>query len=134
MVLSGWRALLALVFLLVVVSLLLVAAFWFGVLLAAVGAVVWLNLQLLPRLSVRLRVPQLVLALSLLPVLAAVGLALGGGGGLMAGCSLWVLGVALPRAALRWLRSRNGRDPTTGAYLNPQAQPPRIIDTTFSTR
>jgi hypothetical protein len=106
MVFSGWRAAVLLVAALLVLSLLLAAVFWIGVLLAIVAAVGWLNLLLLPRLATRVRLPELVLAVGLLPVLGVAGLLLAGGGGVVAGGSVWVLGVALPRAVLWRLRRR----------------------------
>lgn len=83
---------------LLVVSLVLAAAFWIGVLLLVLGAVGWFNLLLLPRLARRARVREIVLALALLPLLATGGFALGGLNGAAAGCAIWVLAVALPRA------------------------------------
>lgn len=106
MAISGWRAAALLILGLLVVSLLLAAVFWIGVLLAILALVGWVNLLLLPGLALRLRVPQLVLAIALLPLLAAAGLAVAGTGGVVAGCCVWAVGVALPRAALRRLRRR----------------------------
>jgi hypothetical protein len=106
MVFSGWRAALWLVAALLVLSLILAAVFWIGVLLGVLAAVGWFNLLLLPRLSIHLRIPELVLAVGLLPVLAVGGMLLAGVGGVVAGCSVWVLGVALPRAVLWRLRRR----------------------------
>jgi hypothetical protein len=91
---------------LLLVGLLLAAVFWIGVLLAVLAAVGWFNLLLLPGLAARLRIPALVLAMGLLPVLAAGGLALAGISGVIAGCSVWAIGVTLPRAIVWRLRRR----------------------------
>jgi hypothetical protein len=128
MVFSGWRALLWLLAALLLVSLLLVAVFWIGVLLAVVAAVGWFNLLLLPRLAVRVRIPELVLAVALLPVLAAGGMALAGLSGVVAGCSVWVIGVALPRVALWRLRRRLWKQVGSGTQLGRV----RVIDAEFS--
>jgi hypothetical protein len=130
MVLTGWRAALVLIVGLVLVAVLLTALFWFGLVLAALGAVVWFNLVLLPRLAARLRVPELVLAAALVPVLAAAGLAVAGTSGLLVGCSIWVLGVALPRALLWRYRRRLERQ----RQIDPRLHPVRIVDAEFTTR
>ena len=130
MVLTGWRAALVLIVGLVLVVVLLTALFWLGLVLAALGVVVWFNLVLLPRLAARLRLRELVLAAALVPVLAAVGLAVAGISGVLVGCSIWVLGVALPRALLWRYRRRLERQ----RQVDPSLHPVRIIDTEFTTR
>jgi hypothetical protein len=130
MVLTGWRAALVLIVGLVLVALFLTALFWIGLVLAAVGVLVWFNLVLVPRLAARSRVPELVLAAALVPLLAAAGLALAGTSGLIVGCSIWVLGVALPRALLWRYRRRLERQ----RQVDPRVHPVRIIDTDFTTR
>ena len=106
MVSSGWRTALWMVAGVLVVSLLLAALFWIGVLLVALALVGWFNLVLLPRVALRLRIPQRVIAIALLPVLAAGGLALAGLSGAVAACSIWTIGVALPRVVLWRVRRR----------------------------
>jgi hypothetical protein len=130
MVVTGWRAALLLVVGLVVLAALLIALFWLGLGLAALAVVVWFNLGLLPRLAARLRVRELVLAAALMPLLAAAGLALAGTGGLVAGCAIWLLGVALPRALLWRFRRRLERQ----RQLDPNLQPVRVIDADFTSR
>ncbi len=109
MVISGWRAALGVVAGLVILSLLFAAVFWIGVLLAALALAGWFNLFLLPSLALRLRIPQLAVAIALLPVLGIGGLALGGVSGVVAGCSVWILAMALPRVVLWYLRRRLSR-------------------------
>jgi hypothetical protein len=130
MVLTGWRAAVILILGLVLVAVFLTALFWLGLALAALGVLAWFNLVLLPRLAVRTRVPELVLAAALVPVLAAVGLMLAGPTGVIAGCSIWVLGVALPRALLWRYRRRLEQQ----RQVDPGLHPVRIIDTEFTTR
>jgi hypothetical protein len=126
MMFTGWRATALVLLALVVVALLLTALFWIGVLIAALAVVAWFNIFLLPSIAFRTRIPQLLLALALLPIAAAAGLGLAGTGGLVAGCAIWVLGVALPRAALWRLRKRFAERNDRRAL--------RVIDTTFSSR
>ncbi len=117
MVFSGWRAAVWFVAALLVVSLLLAAVFWIGVVLAVLAAVGWFNLLLLPRLAARFRMSELLLAMGLLPLLAAGGLAMAGVSGVVAGCSVWAVGVALPRAILWRLRRRYWQGVGTGVTL-----------------
>jgi hypothetical protein len=105
--LTGWRAFVAIIVAVVIVALLLTALFWLGVLLVTLAAVAWFNIFLLPSVSARTRIPPLVLALALLPILAAIGYGLGGTVGLIGGSAVWAVGVALPRAALLRLRRRS---------------------------
>jgi hypothetical protein len=128
MYVTGWRAALLVVAALVVVGLLLTALFWIGLALAALAAVAWLNLYVLPRIELRTRIPQLVLAAALLPLAAAIGLALAGTGGVVAGCCVWLLGVAAPRALLWRLRRRLRQ------AQNQSNKPVRVIDTGFTSR
>jgi hypothetical protein len=128
MVFSGWRAVLLVLAALLLVSLLLVAVFWIGVLLAVLAAVGWFNLLLLPRLAVRLRVPAVALAIGLLPLLGGGGLALAGLSGVVAGCSVWAIGVALPRVVLWRLRRRIRHGVGGGTQLRRV----RVIDAEFS--
>ena len=107
--LSGWRATVAISVALLVLVLLLTALFWLGVLLATVAAVAWLNIFLLPSVSARTHIPQLILAVALMPILAAIGYGLGGTVGLIAGSLVWIAGVAAPRAVLWRLRRRVDR-------------------------
>jgi hypothetical protein len=102
---SGWRAAILVIAALVVVALLLTALFWLGVLLVTIAACVWFNLALLPRVSARTRIPQLILAAALLPILAAIGYGLAGTAGVIGGSLVWLFGIAVPRAAL-WRFSR----------------------------
>ena len=97
---SGWRAALVVVAAVVLVALLLTAIFWLAIALVALAAVAWFNVLLLPRLAVRLHVPLLALTIGLVAPLAGVGYLLGGTSGAVAGLAIWLLGVALPRAAL----------------------------------
>lgn len=129
MVISGWRAALWVVVGLVIVSLVLAAVFWIGVLLAAVALVGWFNLLVLPRVARRLRAPQLVLAIALLPLLAAAGFVLAGLSGVLAGGAVWTVGVALPRAVLWRLRGRLfGSRPARGET---RLERVRVVDARF---
>jgi hypothetical protein len=128
MVFSGWRAVLWLLAALLLVSVLLAAVFWIGVLLAVLAAIVWLNLILLPRVAARFRAPELVLAVALLPVLAAGGMALDGVGGVVVGSAGWAIGVALPRVVLWRLRRRLGQGAGSGTGLRRV----RVIDARFT--
>lgn len=106
--LAGWRGALWAVLALVTLMLLLSALFWIGIGLAVLAVVAWFNLLALPRIGARLHIPQLVLAALMLPLLAALGFGLDGVTGLAGGCGLWLIGVALPRAALWRARHRLG--------------------------
>jgi hypothetical protein len=117
MVFSGWRAVVWLLAAVLLVGLLLAAVFWIGVLLAVAAVVGWVNLVLLPRVAGRVRLPQLVLAMALLPLLAAGGMALAGLSGVVAGGFIWAIGVALPRAVLWRVRRRLGRRVDGGTGL-----------------
>jgi hypothetical protein len=125
--LSGWRAALWIVLALIAFSLLLTALFWIGIALAVVAVVAWFNLLILPRVAARVRVPQLLLALLLLPVLGALGFGLHGLTGLAAGCAVWVIGVALPRAAA-WRAQKRLR------YSARRPMPVRVIEPDFRYR
>jgi len=122
---SGWRAGLLVIVALVIVALLLTALFWLGVLLAALAAVAWLNIFLLPNVSRRTHIPELILGIALLPIGAAIGLGLAGTGGIIGGCCIWVLGVAGPRVAM-WRMRRRLRDYSGKRDL-------RVIDARFET-
>lgn len=122
---SGWRAGLLVIAAVIIVALLLTALFWLGVLLAALAAVAWLNIFLLPNVSRRTRIPELILAIALLPIAAAIGLGLAGTGGIIAGCYIWVLGVAGPRLAMLQMRRR------LRAYSRKRDL--RVIDARFET-
>ena len=128
--LTGWRPALVVVAALVVLALLLTALFWIGVLLAGLAVIAWFNIFLLPSIAFRTRIPQLVLAAALLPIAAAIGLGLAGSGGLIAGCSVWLLGVALPRLVLWRVRRRFANRMAT----DPRLRAMRVIDTQFSSR
>jgi hypothetical protein len=128
MVFSGWRAALWLLAALLIVGLVLTAVFWIALLLAVLAAVAWFNLLLLPSVAARLRTPELVLAIALLPVLAAGGLASAGLSGVVAGCSVWVVGVALPRAVMWRLRRRLGHKAGIGLR---RLRAVRVIDSGF---
>jgi len=106
MVVTGWRAAVAALIVLAVVALLVVIALWVAITLDVVGAVVWLNLVLLPRLASRLHVPGLALELICLPVLGGSGWLLGGPTGAALGALAWLAGIGLPRLAGRRLRAR----------------------------
>jgi hypothetical protein len=125
---SGWLATLVVIAALVVVALLLTALFWLGIILAALAAVIWFNFFVLPKIATRTRIPQLVLAAALLPIAAAVGLGLAGTSGAIAGATVWLLGVALPRALL-WRMRRRLRQ----AQIHTD-KPVRVIDTRFTSR
>jgi hypothetical protein len=126
MVITGWRAAVVLVIGLLLIALLVTALFWVAILLAALGAVAWFNMRLLPDIARRVRVRELVLAAALLPVLALAGLALAGSSGIIAGCSVWLVGVALPRGLLRYMLRRAERQ--RQANLDARLHPVRIID------
>jgi hypothetical protein len=123
-----WRTSLLVISALVLLALLLTALFWLGLLLAALALVAWFNIFLLPRVAFRSRIPELLLAAALLPIAAAIGLWLAGTGGLVAGCTVWVLGVASPRVVMWRLRRRFSRSLAT----DPRGT--RIIDTRYTSR
>jgi len=125
MYLSGWRAGLVAITALVIVALLLTALFWLGILLAALAVVAWFNIFLLPNLSRRTHIPELILAIALLPIAAAIGLGLASISGVIAGCCIWLLGVAAPRAVMWRMRRR------LKGYARKRDL--RIIDTRFET-
>lgn len=125
--LSGWRAAIAVVVALLVLAVLLTALFWLGVLLAALAVVAWLNIFLLPNFAARSHIPELVLAVALLPIMAAAGLGLSGTTGLIVGSALWLLGVAFPRALLWRLRTRVNRHLSESQELRST----RVVETTF---
>jgi hypothetical protein len=128
MAFSGWRAAVWLIAALLVASLLLTALFWIGIVVAALAVVGSFNLLVIPRLAARLHAPEAVLAIGALPLLAGVGLMLGGPGGLLVGGGVWALGVAVPRFALRRYRHRLGKLMNTPGA---QGRPVRVIDTEF---
>lgn len=105
-VLSGWRAALVILAVLVLLAVLLTAIFWLAIALAVLVAVAWFNWLLLPRLALRLRVPLLVLAVALLVPLAGLGYLASGMTGALEGGAIWLLGVAVPRALLWRYRGR----------------------------
>lgn len=109
MVFSGWRAGLIVLAALVLIGVLLTAIFWLALLVGAVLGVAWFNLLLMPRLAVRLRLPQVVLAIALLVLLAAGGFGLAGVTGAIEGAAVWLLGVAAPRVVLWRVRRRIDR-------------------------
>jgi len=127
MVISGWRAGVVLAVGLVLACLLVFALFWVGVLLVACGVVAWFNLMLLPRVARRLRVPEMALAIGLLPLLGIVGFVVGAVSGLAAGIAIWAIGVALPRGLVRYLRRRRLAQESANASLGQV----RIIDADF---
>ena len=102
----GWRAALIVVTVLVLIALVLAAIFWLALAVAAVLAVAWFNLLLLPRIAARLHIPQLVLAIALIVVLTGAGFLLAGIPGAIEGAAIWLLGVATPRAVMWRLRRR----------------------------
>ena len=87
-------------------ALLLAVALWVAIALILVGAILWFNLVLLPRLAQRLRVPGLVLELILLPLVAGPGWLIGGPTGAGLGALAWLAGIGLPRLIGRRLRAR----------------------------
>jgi hypothetical protein len=106
MMISGWRAVVLIVAGLLVVGLLLAVVFWIGVLLAGLSVLAWFNLIVLPRLARRTRIPALVLAVALLPLLAAIGFAAAGLSGAIGGCGIWLIGVVVPRVLVWRLQRR----------------------------
>ena len=108
-VLSGWRAALAIVAALVVIGVLMAAFFWVAALAAVIVAVAGFNVLAVPRLARRLRVSELVIVGALLAVLAAGGWLLGGPVAFAGGVAAWIVGVAVPRVALRRSPSRPRR-------------------------
>src|SRR5260370_40850033 len=117
MIFSGWRAVVWLLVAVLIAGLLLTVVFWVGVLLAALAVVAWFNLLVLPNVAARLRTPERLLAIALLPLLAAGGLLLGGLSGLAASSAIWAIGVALPRVALWRLRRRLRQSTRAGTAL-----------------
>ncbi len=122
-VLSGWRATLAILAALVVVGLLVAAFFWLAMLASVIVAVAAFNVLAVPRLARRLHVSELVIVGALLVVLAAGGWLLGGPAALAAGVVAWLVGVVVPRLALR--RFRRNLDAAT---LRAQGNRPFIVD------
>jgi hypothetical protein len=125
MVISGWRAAVAVVIGLVVLALLIAVALWVAISLAILGAVLWLNVVVLPRLSRRLRVPRIVLDLICLPVLAGAGWLLNGPTGAVLGALAWLTGIVVPqlvgrRLIARMTTARGG--PTTVIVLDSPAR------------
>jgi hypothetical protein len=112
---SRWRGFVGLVLALMIIALLLTAVLWLGMLLLAIGAVAWFNLVALPRVSARLRLPRLAVAIATLPLLAAAGWLLGGVSGVIAGCAVWVLGIVVPRL-LVWRLGRRVRSRIRGSW------------------
>jgi hypothetical protein len=106
MAMHGWRAALIVVTALVLIALVLAAIFWLALALAAVLAVAWFNLLLLPRIAARLRIPQVVLAIVLLLLLGGAGYLLGGITGALEGGAVWLIAVPAPRAVMWRLRRR----------------------------
>jgi len=106
MVITGWRAALLLAFVLLVAVVFFVAVFWLGILLGVLAAVAWFNLVLLPRLAVRIRAPEPLLAGALLPLLCVGGFLISGTTGVFAAAVIWALGVAVPRVVVWRLRRR----------------------------
>jgi hypothetical protein len=106
MAIHGWRAALIVVTALVLIALVLAAIFWLALAIAAVLAVAWFNLLLLPRIAARLRIPQLVLAVALILVLTGAGYLLAGITGAIEGAAIWLVAVAAPRAVMWRMRRR----------------------------
>ena len=103
---TGWQVAAALILGLVLLALLIAVALWVAIGLLVVGAILWLNLVLLPRLAGRLHVPGLVLELILLPLVAGPGWLIGGLTGAALGATAWLAGIAIPRLIGRRLRAR----------------------------
>jgi hypothetical protein len=106
MAITGWRAAVALLIALIVLAMLIALAVWVAIAVAVVGAILWLNLVVLPRLAVRLHVPGLALELILLPLVAGPGWLIGGPAGAGLGALAWLAGIGLPRLVGRRLRAR----------------------------
>jgi hypothetical protein len=106
MVVTGWRAAVALLIVLAVVVLLVAIALWVAIALGVIAAVLWLNLVLLPRLARRLHMPGLALELICLPLLGGAGWLLGGPTWAALAALTWLAGIGLPRLAGRRLRAR----------------------------
>jgi hypothetical protein len=122
-VVSGWRAALAIVVALLVVGLLIAAFFWLAMLAAVIVAVAAFNVLAVPRLARRLHVPEVGIVGALLACLAVGGWLLGGPVALAGGVVAWLLGVLVPRVALR--RFRRNLDAAT---LRAQRGGPLIVD------
>ena len=72
-VLTGWRATLAIVAVLVLLAVLLVAFFWLAVLASVIAAVAAFNVLLVPRIARRLGIPELAIVGGLLVILLGGG-------------------------------------------------------------
>lgn len=125
--LSGWRAAVVVAITLLVLAVLLTALFWLGVLVAALAVVAWFNIFLLPNIAWRSHIPELVLAVALLPIMAAAGLGLAGTTGVIGGSGLWLLGVAFPRGLIWRLRRRVRHHLSNSQELRTT----RVVETTF---
>jgi hypothetical protein len=106
MVFTGWRAVFALAIGLAILIMLVVVALWVAIAIGVLGAVLWLNLVLLPRLARRLFVPVLALELACLPLFTGVGYLIGRPAGAALGCLAWLAGIGVPRLVRRRLRAR----------------------------
>lgn len=110
---AAWRAIALAVGGAVSLVLIGIFLFWTLVALALVAGLAALHLVYLPRWADRLRVSRLTLALGLLLVLEALGLALGGRAGAALAMAVWLGGVAAPGLAValyaRRLRLRAAR-------------------------
>jgi hypothetical protein len=123
MVLTGWRATLAIVAVLVLLALLLVAFFWLAVLASVVAAVAAFNVLLVPRIARRLRIPEQAIVGGLLVILLGGGWLVGGPTAAAAGAVAWLVGVVGPRLVLRRFRRQ-----LDAAELRAQSGRPLIVD------
>ena len=113
--LAPWRLAVAVLLALAVLALIIAVAVWLAIALAVVGAILWLNLVLIPRLAARL--PACLLELILLPLFAGAGWAIGGPTGAGLGATAWLAGIAVPRLIGRRLRARQRRAAPPGRII-----------------
>jgi hypothetical protein len=103
---TGWQALVLILFAAAVGLAIVLALLWAAAVLAVLGFVLWLNVGVIPRLARRLRVSRWVLDLLLLVVLCATGWLINSATGAVAAALIWLLGIGAPRAFGLWLRRR----------------------------
>ena len=103
---TGWRAVVLLLFACALAMALVFTLLWAAILVAVLGLVFWLNVAFIPRLARRLRVSRWMLDLFVLVALCAGGWLLSGVNGTIAGAVVWIGGIGAPRAIGAWLRQR----------------------------
>lgn len=103
---TGWRAIALIGTALIAVVLAAIVFAWIAVAVALVVALGVAHVLYVPRLARWLGIGQPALVALSLPVLAAVGLALGGQGGAVAAVAIWFAVFGAPHLVLRHLAGR----------------------------